>query len=85
VESQVTTPTRPYRQVCALYDKATLTVFQAYSQEIADSALTAGTFTAPFKFNRMTWIKPSFLWMMYRSAWAMKPRQRAHQRLPQLL
>jgi hypothetical protein len=25
--------------------------------------------------ERMTWIKPSFLWMMYRSGWATKPRQ----------
>jgi hypothetical protein len=24
---------------------------------------------------RMTWIKPSFLWMMYRSGWATKPGQ----------
>jgi len=23
----------------------------------------------------MTWIKPSFLWMMYRSGWATKPGQ----------
>ncbi len=25
--------------------------------------------------ERMTWIKPSFLWMMYRSGWATKPGQ----------
>ena len=25
--------------------------------------------------DRMTWIKPSFLWMMYRSGWADKPGQ----------
>jgi hypothetical protein len=30
---------------------------------------------APFKIDRMTWIKPSFLWMMYRSGWATKPGQ----------
>jgi hypothetical protein len=29
----------------------------------------------PFKSGRMTWIKPSFLWMMYRSGWATKPGQ----------
>jgi hypothetical protein len=28
-----------------------------------------------FKRDRMTWIKPSFLWMMYRSGWARKPGQ----------
>jgi hypothetical protein len=35
----------------------------------------AGTFVAPFKRDRMTWIKTSFLWMMYRSGWATKPGQ----------
>ena len=29
----------------------------------------------PFKRTRMTWIKPSFLWMMYRSGWGTKPGQ----------
>jgi hypothetical protein len=29
----------------------------------------------PFKLDRMTWIKPSFLWMMYRCGWAAKPGQ----------
>ena len=27
--------------------------------------------------NRMTWIKPSFAWMLYRSGYATKPRQEA--------
>ncbi|WP_141653813.1 DUF4291 family protein, partial [Erwinia billingiae] len=32
-----------------------------------------GTFASPpFSMTRMTWIKPSFLWMMYRSGWGMK-------------
>jgi hypothetical protein len=26
----------------------------------------------PFKIERMTWIKPSFLWMMYRAGWGHK-------------
>ncbi len=30
---------------------------------------------APFKRDRMTWIKPSFLWMMYRCGYATKPGQ----------
>ncbi|MGW7541114.1 DUF4291 family protein [Streptomyces sp. NPDC054770] len=41
----------------------------------AEPALRAGTFVAPFERERMTWIKPSFLWMMYRSGWARKPNQ----------
>jgi len=63
------------RTVQAVYTDRTITVYQAYSPQIADAALPAGTFVAPFKRDRMTWIKPSFLWMMYRSGWASKPNQ----------
>jgi hypothetical protein len=63
------------RQVIASFTSQTITVYQAYSPQIADAAIGAGTFTAPFKRGRMTWIKPSFLWMMYRSGWATKPGQ----------
>ena len=59
----------------ALHDEETLVVYQAYSPAIAEPALAAGTFVAPFKRERMTWIKPSFLWMMYRCGWATKPDQ----------
>jgi hypothetical protein len=65
----------PLRQIRADFDDTTLTVYQAYSPQIADAALKAGTFVPPFKLTRMTWIKPSFLWMMYRSGWATKPGQ----------
>lgn len=65
----------PARQIRALFSARTITVYQAYSPEIADRALTAGTFVPPFRQGRMTWIKPSFLWMMYRSGWATKPGQ----------
>jgi hypothetical protein len=61
--------------VRALYDESTITVYQAFSPAIADAALTADRFVPPFKLDRMTWIKPSFLWMMYRSGWATKPGQ----------
>ena len=48
-------------------------MYQAYSDEIADAALVRGTFICPpFKMDRMTWIKPSFLWMMYRAGWGYK-------------
>ncbi|HVK22224.1 MAG TPA: DUF4291 domain-containing protein [Actinokineospora sp.] len=62
-------------EVRATFDADTITVYQAYPHAIADAALTAGTFVAPFKRERMTWIKPSFLWMMYRCGWAAKPDQ----------
>ena len=67
--------TVPYRQVRARYTADTVTVYQAYSPEIAGPALAAGRFVPPFKPDRMTWIKPSFLWMMYRCGWASKPGQ----------
>ncbi|MGK4580349.1 DUF4291 domain-containing protein [Kitasatospora sp. HPMI-4] len=63
------------RQIRAAYDEYGLTVYQAYPAPIADAALAAGTFVPPFKRERMTWIKPSFRWMMYRSGWGTKPGQ----------
>lgn len=63
----------PNRQIRASHNDETIRVYQAYSDAIADTALTHGTFVEPaFKMTRMTWIKPSFLWMMYRSGWAAK-------------
>ncbi|PSR09218.1 MAG: DUF4291 domain-containing protein [Bacteroidetes bacterium] len=64
------------RQIRAVYDDQTITVYQAYHQAIAASAVQHQTFVSPpFKMDRMTWIKPSFLWMMYRCGWATKPNQ----------
>jgi hypothetical protein len=65
----------PTRNIRAVYCAETITVYQAYGPQIALPALAAGRFGAAFKRDRMTWIKPSFLWMMYRSGWATKPGQ----------
>lgn len=65
----------PSRQIRARFDAETITVYQAYDPAIATPALAAQTFVRPFKRERMTWIKPSFLWMMYRCGWASKPGQ----------
>lgn len=64
-----------HRQIRAVHDAEHVTVFQAFSAAIADNALEAGRLVPPFKRGRATWIKPSFLWMMYRSGWATKPEQ----------
>lgn len=64
-----------HRQIRADYDDRHVTVYQAYSAAIARPALAAGRFVPPFKPGRMTWVKPSFLWMMYRSGWGAKPDQ----------
>lgn len=60
------------REIRAHFNDTTITVYQAYNAEIADNAIKAGTLVAPFKMDRMTGIKPSFLWMMYRCGWATK-------------
>jgi hypothetical protein len=63
----------PERQIRAVYDEHRIRVYQAYRAEIADTALAAGRFVSPpFSLGRMTWIKPSFLWMMYRAGWGFK-------------
>ncbi|WP_426058422.1 DUF4291 domain-containing protein [Hymenobacter sp. B1770] len=60
----------------AAYDEHTLTVYQAYHPRIALPAVAEQRLALPgFKVERMTWIKPSFLWMMYRSGWATKENQ----------
>jgi hypothetical protein len=65
----------PYRQIRALYGARTLRIYQAYGRQIAESALAHGRFVSPpFSMTRMTWIKPSFLWMMYRCGWGRKDR-----------
>lgn len=63
------------REIRAAFDRDTVAVYQAYSPAIADAALAAGTFVPPFSFHRMTWIKPSFLWLMHRSNWGLKSCQ----------
>lgn len=61
-----------YFEIRADYNQHTITVYQAYNDAIADVAVRDGRFGASFSFNRMTWIKPSFMWMMERSNWGLK-------------
>lgn len=62
-------------EIRADFDRDTVAVYQAYPPAIADTALAAGRFVPPFSFHRMTWIKPSFLWLMHRSNWGQKSGQ----------
>jgi hypothetical protein len=68
------TPT-PTHEIRADYDATTIVVYQAFRAEIALPALREQRFVPPFSMNRMTWIKPSFLWLMERSNWAQKSGQ----------
>ena len=63
------------RGIRALHTASTITVYQAYPPEIGLPAAREGRFPAGWKRDRMTWIKPSFLWMMYRCGWGMKEGQ----------
>lgn len=62
-------------EIRAIYNAETIRVYQAYNNIIADEAIMLNKFGNSFSMNRMTWIKPSFLWMMYRSGWATKQGQ----------
>ncbi|MCK7623614.1 DUF4291 domain-containing protein [Streptomyces sp. RS10V-4] len=71
-----TTATRePFRRVRARHTADTVTVYQAYAPSLGLPAAREGHFPAAWKRDRMTWIKPSFLWMMYRCGWATKADQ----------
>lgn len=65
------------RVIHAAYDDEGVWVYQAFSPLIVQKALEKGTFGEGFKMERMTWIKPSFGWMLYRCGYAMKPEQEA--------
>ena len=62
-------------EIRADYDRDTIVIYQAYRPNISDAALQAERFVAPFSLHRMTWIKPSFLWLMHRSNWGKKRGQ----------
>lgn len=66
---------RPLHEIRADFDRDTIVVYQAYPASISGPAVKNGLFVPPFSFNRMTWIKPSFLWLMHRSNWAQKSGQ----------
>lgn len=57
------------QHILAQFDDDTIIVYQAYSPDIGEYALRHGAFGGDFKYSRMSWIKPNFLWMMYRSSW----------------
>jgi hypothetical protein len=63
------------RHILAQFDENTIVVYQAYRPAIGHFAARNGYFGGDFSLNRMSWIKPNFLWMMYRSGWGTKPSQ----------
>ncbi|WJY50501.1 DUF4291 domain-containing protein [Streptomyces chengbuensis] len=67
--------TPPTYEIRALHTETTITVYQAYDPAIGVPAARDGRFPVSWKRDRMTWIKPSFLWMMYRCGWGTKEGQ----------
>jgi hypothetical protein len=63
------------RHVVAQFDDESVIVYQAYRPAIGNFAARQGYFGGEFSLNRMSWIKPNFLWMMYRCGWASKEGQ----------
>lgn len=63
------------RHILAQFDDDSIYVYQAYRPSIAQYAVANQRFGGEFSYKRMSWIKPGFLWMMYRSGWARKEGQ----------
>lgn len=63
------------RHIMAQYDDQSIIVYQAYRPAIGHFAARHKYFGGDFSYSRMSWIKPNFLWMMYRSGWGTKPDQ----------
>jgi hypothetical protein len=64
------------KQIIGQYDHKWIVVYQAFNPLITEYAIKHQKFGGDnYSFNRMSWIKPNFLWMMYRAGWANKPNQ----------
>jgi Domain of unknown function (DUF4291) len=66
---------RDGRHILAHHDAESVVVYQAYRPTIGAHAIRHGGFGGEFSYARMSWIKPNFLWMMYRSGWGTKEGQ----------
>ena len=66
---------RSSRHILAQFDDQSVVVYQAYNPAIGHFAARHGYFAGGFSLGRMSWIKPNFLWMMYRSGWGTKDNQ----------
>lgn len=63
-----------FREIRAAHDEHVVRVYQAYNKDIAKAACKANSFRKPLEeglwfATRMTWIKPSAVWMAYRCGW----------------
>jgi hypothetical protein len=63
------------QHILAQFDDQSVVVYQAYRPAIGHFAAKSQRFGGEFKLSRMSWIKPNFLWMMYRCGWGQKADQ----------
>ena len=64
------------KSILAQQSENVLVVYMAFNDAIANYALEHQVFGGDdFSFDRMSWIKTNFLWMMHRCGWASKENQ----------
>ncbi len=64
------------KQIIGRIEEDNIIVYQAFNPDIAAYTVANQKFGGEhYSFNRMSWIKPGFLWMMYRAGWASKEHQ----------
>jgi hypothetical protein len=63
------------KHIMAQYTDEYVVVYQAYRPEFGYFAAENQFFGGAFSYSRMSWIKPNFLWMMFRCGWGVKEGQ----------
>ena len=62
--------------ILAQQTETDILVYQAFNHQIANFAVKNQCFGGNhYSYSRMSWIKPNFLWMMYRCGWGTKVNQ----------
>ncbi|MDF1660345.1 MAG: DUF4291 family protein [Planctomycetota bacterium] len=62
------------KRIYAEFDDDGIFVYQAFKHKTVLRAAAAGRFGTGFNRDRVTWIKPSFAWLLHRSVYATKHR-----------
>lgn len=64
------------KYILAQQNEEALVVYQAFNHQIANFAIENQFFGGNhYSYNRMSWIKTNFLWIMYRAGWGTKENQ----------
>lgn len=65
------------KQIIGYQEDDLIVVYQAYHEKTVEFAVKNQFLGGSrFSYERMSWIKPNFLWMMYRCGWAEKENQK---------